>query len=280
MLSHSAVVDGVAEQVVWWVGERRKKFVGLSHESMAVNPFLAPLLMSMHGMNNFQELAEFLLASHFYQGHATGFGKLIDEKVLPNVFGSTKLDRAFRRTPPYNLSIFDEIDHVVKLDDGSTCLMSQKAGKWTIQLTMAVQLNKAFHELIQLRDAGKVAFDGIVVGVFYGNYAGLTDKYDILRGINRGANHDVVDLTNDVSVFAGRDFWTWLNNGEANTQAWVMEGIIQGFTTALNKYQDLITHVTNYKRSFVNLYSQFVSSDGEIDWVGLMCSINDTPDQP
>ena len=32
----------------------------------------------------------------------------------------------------------------------------------------------------------------------------LTDKYDILRGINRGKQHNVVDLTANVKVYAGR----------------------------------------------------------------------------
>ena len=50
-----------------------------------------------------------------------------------------------------------------------------------------------------------------MVGVIYGNQASLTDKFDIIRGICSGAEHDVTDITEHVEVVAGKEFWAWIN---------------------------------------------------------------------
>jgi hypothetical protein len=85
-LNRKQVIDGTAIEVRWWLKNRLEKFKELSHESMAINPFMAPALMALHGHESFEDLAELLLGGHFMTGHSTGFGKLIDEKLLPNVF--------------------------------------------------------------------------------------------------------------------------------------------------------------------------------------------------
>jgi len=152
------VISQVSGEVVWWVGERQKKLVDLRHETMSVNPFLLPLIFGIHSFKNFDELAEFLVAAHLSTGYATGFGKLMDEKILPRVFGTTKLDKAARKGRPLSMSVFDEIDHIVGGSNGKPAkLLSLKAGRWTIQLTTAVQLNKSFAELLHLRDTKKLA---------------------------------------------------------------------------------------------------------------------------
>lgn len=267
------VVSGVASLILWWVGNRRQKLIDLSHKSMAVNPFLAPIMLALGDIKTFDELAHVLLIGHFAVGHATGFGKLIDEKIFPQVFGTTKLDKAFRRKKPWSSSMFDEIDHLATIG-GKTYLLSQKAGRWTIQLTMAVQLNKTFADLIEAREKGEVDFDGIVVGVSYGESSGLTDKYDIIRGINRGARHDVVDIREDVRVYAGRSFWSWLNGGEDQTQDWVMEGILSGIDQAQRKYGSTADLVHAYTAAFSKRFSAHVSKSGEIDWGGILKMIN------
>lgn len=272
------IVDKVATEVVWWLTERKKKLTELRHETMAVNPFLLPLIFGIHSFRDFDELAEFLVAAHLSTGYATGFGKLIDEKILPRVFNTIKLDKSARRTPPLGMSIFDEIDHIIKPAGASAAkLLSLKAGRWTIQLTMAVQLNKAFNELLHMRDQKKLKgfmFDEIAVGVFYGTEATLTDKYDILRGINRGANHDVVDITKSVHVYAGRQFWTWLNNGETRTQEWVLEGIQKGFNTAEKSIGSLGDLLDSFRKEFSQQFRAFVRPDKTIDWEGIIKKIN------
>lgn len=277
-MTHEDVVNLVGSEVVWWIGERRKKLSELSHDTMAVNPFLMPLIFGMHSFTDFEELSDFLVAAHFATGYATGFGKLMDEKILPKVFGSQKLDKAARRTPPFKVSAFDEIDHVLRGAQGRPSkLLSLKAGRWTIQLTMAVQLNKTFQELLRLREEGKLngfEFDEIAVGVFYGTKATLTDKYDILRGINRGAKHDVVDLTEHVKVYAGQEFWAWLNDGEEDTHLWVLEGILKGFAAAEERYGRMNEMISKYKGQFATQYHQYVSKDGTIDWPGIIRKIN------
>ncbi|MHB8389236.1 MAG: PDDEXK family nuclease [Acidobacteriaceae bacterium] len=108
-MDKDAVVAGVAELIVWWLDTRRAKLKELRNDTMAVNPFLIPLLLALGDIDSFDELAHLLLAGHFSVGHATGFGKLIDEKVLPHVFKTTKLDSTFRKKLPWSDSMFDEI---------------------------------------------------------------------------------------------------------------------------------------------------------------------------
>ena len=214
--------NGVKQWAKWWIGERRKKLVHELTDTMSINPFMAPFLYEFHNLGNFGDILDLLISSHLMIGHSTGFGKLVDEKILPSVFGTHKLDKKNRiGTPRFLESHFDEIDHVILRPDGTKELLSLKAGRWTIQLTMATQLNRSFHEIVNRYGPD---YKGIVVGVFYGHADTLTDKYDILRGINRGANHDVIDLTAHVSVYAGRAFWDWLS-GVPGTQELVLLGI-------------------------------------------------------
>lgn len=255
----------------WWIGQRRMKLEEQLNDTMSVNPFLMPFLFDYHNLKNLDDLAGLMIASHLMTGHATGFGKLIDEKILPNVFGTSKLDPAFRRShKPFQKSCFDEVDHLVIRENGTKELLSLKAGRWTIQLTMAVQLNAAFNEIT--KDHSTVA-SKIVVGVFYGKKEGLTDKYDILRGINRGANHSVVDLTNKVDVYAGRQFWAWLNDGQQATQEWVLAGFIEALKE--EKIHETATALLDkYKKSVMNKYEAEKNSDGTMDWEKILKKIN------
>lgn len=277
-MQKAAVIAGVSNQIVWWMGERKKKLVELRNETMSVNPFLLPLILGIHQFKTFDELVDFLVAAHLSTGYSTGFGKLMDEKILPKVFGTTKLDKAERRNPILKMAVFNEIDHIIKLGAGKPCkLLSLKAGRWTIQLTMAVQLNRVFGELLKHRDSkalGEYAFDEIAAGVFYGTKETLTDKYDILRGINRGAQHDVQDLTKHVNVYAGREFWAWLNGGEQQTQEWVLEGILQGFTTAEKSMGSLAELLAGFRKEFSQQFQSFVRPDHTIDWHAIIRKIN------
>ena len=222
----------------------------------------------MHGLDSAQSLADFLLAGHFNTGHSTSFGKLIDEKVLPQAFGTRKLDAAFRAANDLTASAFDNIDHIIDRPDGRY-LLSLKASRWTIQLGQAVDLNRAFGEIIALRDAGKVGFSKIIVGVFYGKASTLSDKYDILRGTDKGANHNVADLSADVEVFAGRDFWEWLG-GNGETQAWVLAGILKAIST--HRAHEAAAQQTSEvaERGLVGTLSQLGVQDSAPDWSALL----------
>jgi len=270
-MNRQDVRDGTKRWVKWWIGQRLAKLEGQLSETMAVNPFLMPFLFEFHGMGSFNDLIGMLVAGHLLVGHNTGFGKLIDEKILPDVFGTTRLSSEYRRRqPPFAESCFDEIDHIVRRDDGATELLSLKAGRWTIQLTMAVQLNTAFNRI--LAEFGGTC-DRIVVGVSYGKRETLTDKFDILRGINRGAPHDVTDLTDRVFVYAGKDFWQWLSGGIPETQDWVLEGIMG----ALEEVQPRgITRglLDEYVDSVTAKYEQPSGSQLMMSWVELLHEIN------
>jgi hypothetical protein len=135
---------------------------------------------------------------------------------------------------------------------------------------MAVQLNAAFNEIIN--NYGE-SFDEIAVGVFYGKKDGLTDKYDILRGINRGKNHNVVDLTSRVNVYAGKDFWAWLNDGEERTQSWVLDGIRRGLATD-NSREECGALLANFERKVAEKYQKYFETNEDVDWDGLLKEIN------
>ena len=231
--------------------------------------------MNMHGFPSFRELAAFMLAGHLVEGHATGFGKLIDEKVL-DVFGTIKLDTRFRRENPEFLSSeFDNIDHLVPRAGGPHDLLSLKAGRWSIQLGQAVQLNRSFQVLVDRREAGEIQFGRLIVGVFYGTAASLTDKYRIIRGEpGAGARHDVRDLTNHVSVLAGRTFWAWLNGGEEQTQDWMLDAIIQGFEDEFRQHGSFTRLFDDFVNSFAETFARHINSNGQIDWHAILREIN------
>jgi hypothetical protein len=270
MISRNEVVKRTAKEVVWWLSERKKKLRETLGETMSLNPFLAPALYEFHCLNNLDELLRLLVSAHLITGHSTGFGKLVDEKLLPNVFNTIKLDSKFRKThSPFSKSCFDEIDHLVNPSSPRPNLLSLKASRWTIQLSMAVQLNSSFAEILKHHGA---QFEQIAVGVYYGDTANLTDKYDIVRGINRGANHSVVDLTNKVSVYTGKEFWSWINGGAEETQDWVLEGILKGIDTAQPREETEML-LERFSNVIQTKFSKHSTSSG-IDWKSLLNSIN------
>ncbi len=263
------VIGEVERLTRWWISQRSAKIMANEHGTMEVNPFLAPLLCALHGLTTAHELADFVLAGHFYIGHGTGFGKLIDEKILPGAFGTSKLDKKYRATNGLNYPAFDNIDHIVEKPDGRYFL-SQKASKWTIQLGQAIELNRSFKTLLDMRDRGEIEFQKIVVGVFYGNATELTDKYRVLAGVTTGAAHDVVDISNDVEVYAGREFWQWLS-GSSDAQEWVMVGICRAIQAT--KLQAKVTRST-IEKNVTGMLSQVGNLETEADWVAFINAVN------
>ena len=274
-MDRDRVISEVAKLTAWWLGQRLSKIGHLRYESMAVNPFLLALIMGIHGHESFEELVGFLLGGHFSIGHATGFGKLIDEKILPQVFGTAKLNRALRRENPdtFGRTEFDDVDHIVTMPDGDYYL-SLKAGRWTIQLGQAVGLNASFERLIRLREEGVVDFQKIVISTFYGTEADLTDKYRIVRGITTGADHHVTDISENVEVRAGREFWTWIGGGHPETQEWVLDGILAGISARQSDLEGSRRMLERFKAAFAEKFSEFVGTDGAVDWHRILAHIN------
>ncbi|MFL4477933.1 hypothetical protein ACIPUB_06550 [Paeniglutamicibacter sp. ORCA_105] len=269
------VVSGTADELLWWIEQREGKLQGAGSETMGVNPFMLPVVAALHGLDTQDELATLLMAAHLMQGHSTGFGKLLDEKLLPKVFGTTKLDKKFRKnTPPYSHSAFNEIDHLVTRPNGIE-LLSLKASPWTINLSTATELNKSFKGI---RDSYITPYPGIYIGiamgVTYGAPEALTDKYQILRGLrpDQRSKHMVDDLTQHVSVYAGREFWAWLNFGEMSTQDWVMEGILKA-TKSIDGPAVRKTHLINLAKQYSNLPA-ISSSGGAFNWESILERIN------
>jgi len=251
------------------IKQRMDKLREELYGTMAINPLLIPILFDLHHADSFAELGELLVAGHLMSGHFTSFGKLMDEKILTNVFRTTKLSGRFRaENRPFIEACFNEIDHLVPRAEGPV-LLSLKSSRWTIQLTMAMEMNSAFNTILTRHPE----FEHIVVGVMYGTRAGLTDKYDILRGINRGKVHNVIDIQGQVSVLAGREFWAWLNGDEPATQDWLLEGILEGLRQA-NCRDECRELLANYRDAFAQKYSGHIDENGNINWQQLLKDIN------
>ncbi len=271
LVSRELVIARVAEETQWLINQRIKKLKQEMHNTMSISPFLAPILFELHNFVSFTELADLLLAGHLMTGYTTSIGKFVDEKLLPKVFGASKLNARYRlATPPLNDACFDEIDHLVPRPDGSFALLSLKASRWTINLSAAMSLNAAFARIISHYS---LDYHEIVVGIFNGTLAGLSDKYDILRGINRGKNHDVVDVQKNVQVLAGKDFWAWINGGEPLTQHWVLDGILEGLHSSSSR-EESKRLLDGYTQAFNRLYARSINDDGSINWHHLLDNIN------
>jgi hypothetical protein len=265
-----SVVTIVSEETRWMIKQRMGKLREAMLESMSVMPFLMPILFDIHGATGMDELGELLVVGHLMVGHSTSFGKLLDEKVLPKAFKTEKLTGQYREAnPPFKEACFNEIDHLIKRPDGPI-LLSLKASRWTIQLTNAVGLNKAFHEILTKYSP---PYNRIVVGVYAGTQANLTDKYEILRGINRGKQHNVVDLTGNVLVYAGREFWAWLNGGETATQDWILDGVLKGLREA-DCRKECAELLKAFKAGFNAYYAKYINSDKTVNWHELLIAIN------
>ena len=265
------VVDGVQEWVAWWMELRKAKLRDNLSESMSINPFLAPLVYELHNLPDLPDLTSLLTTGHLLTGYNTAFAKLFDEKILPDVFDTTKLGKTFRNsTEPFEEPWFNEIDHLVPRESLRPDLLSLKTSRWSIQLTGAIGLNRSFATIL---DNYGQEFDEIVVGVLIGTTQDLTDKYDILRGINRGAFHDVADLTEKVKVYAGREFWKWLNGGEHETQTWVLDGILKGVKdTGLREESAKL--LETYNQNLAASYGKYTDNSGNVDWHRLLEDIN------
>lgn len=222
MVGHTECVTGTAKETALFLGRRLRKLRTKISGVLNLNPFLLRTLKDFHQITDQLSLAQFLLTAHLGGGHATGFGKMIDEKVLPQVFRTKRLDSSCRDVPPYNREVFDDIDHLVTRKDG-VYLLSLKAGAWSIQLGQAMGLYRHF---LALGEQGLQSC-GIVVGVFYGHKGLLTDKYRIVYGENVRHQAEMRKL-DYVEVKAGAEFWSWINDDEEATHEWLLEGIAKG----------------------------------------------------
>lgn len=228
-IDEQTVVDQTRRVAGDWLRARAEKFEQAGLSSMTPNPLLLPLVAALHGISSASDLTRLYVEGHLIVGHNTGFGKLIDEKLLPQVFGTEKLTGRFRgRTPPFSQAAFNDIDHLVPRGEGVD-LLSLKASRWTINLGGATNLNSSFKALSDYYVVpDRARYREIVVGVLFGKAGALGDKYEVLRGATpyQRTKHGVTDLTETVRVVAGREFWSWLNDDEERTQDWVLAGIL------------------------------------------------------
>lgn len=271
MIDRAECVAGTAKETALFLGRRLRKLRTKIGGVLNVNPFLLRALKDFHQITDQLSLAQFLLTAHLGGGHATGFGKMIDEKVLPQVFRTKRLDSSCRDVSPYNKEIFDDIDHLVTRKDGEY-LLSLKAGAWSIQLGQAMGLYRHF---LALGEQG-LQSRGIVVGVFYGHKGLLTDKYRIVHGENVRHQKEMRKL-DYVEVKAGAEFWSWINDDEGPTQEWLLEGIAKGtddFTANTPDMKEVVGGAAH--RLVLELREKYgLPANGSIDWLFLLHAIND-----
>lgn len=271
MATKSHIVSEVSQQTYDFLSRRAKKVEKHISGILNINPFMMRALQELHSFDSVKSMSEFLFVSHLAGGHATAFGKMVDEKLLPKVFNTTKLSAKVRQEQNFLASAFDDIDHLVTRNDGEY-LLSLKASAWTIQHAQAMQLYTNFKKIGDFH----LYRNGIVVGVFYGNTKALTNKYSILRGVNPRHQEEFVELKY-VSVKAGKDFWAWLNNDEPDTQDWILEGIDEGANKYFSDNPKAKEFITNGPQKLANELAQKykMSTTGTINWLYLLHAIND-----
>jgi hypothetical protein len=271
MIDHSEIVSGTTEETQLFLARRLKQLRTEISGCFNLNPFLLCALQDFHQISDQASLAGYMLNWHLATGHATSFGKMIDERLLPNVFKTIRLDSTFRHKPPYNTEPFDDIDHIVNRHDG-VYLLSLKASSWSIQYAQAMALYNNFLKLGER----KLQNAGVVVGVFYGHRGLLTDKYRIIRGENF-RRQDILRPLKYVNVKAGAEFWTWLNDDEIRTQEWVLEGIQRGvdeFSANNASIKEIMGGAAGLLvKELREKYS--LPEDGSIDWFFLLHAVND-----
>ena len=81
------------------------------------------------------------------------------------------------------------------------------------------------------------------------------------------------DVTAHVSVYSGRYFWAWLNYGEANTQEWVLEGIIGALSEA-KIHETTSELLKTFKTGVVDKHERDIREKGKLDWHKLLKKIN------
>ncbi len=271
MIKREQIIEGTALEIALFLGRRLRKLRTEISGVLNINPFLMCALQDFHQITDQASLAQCILNWHLGTGHATSFGKMIDEKLLPNVFQTVRLDSTFRYKPPYNSPPFDDIDHLVKRHDGNY-LLSLKASSWTIQYGQAMGL---YHNFLALGEQN-LQGAGVVVGVFYGHKGLLTDKYRIVRGENV-RRQDILSPLSYVKVMAGAEFWSWLNDDEKATQDWLLEGIEQGVQDFSRNNPAMHEVVGGAAQLLVKeLQTKYkLPEDGRLDWSFLVHAIND-----
>ena len=135
-------------------------------------------------------------------------------------------------------------------------------------------MNRSLQVLLSSRQQGQTSFDHIVVGVIYGTQESLTDKYRIIRGLTTRAEHDIADISAHVQVLAGREFWSWLNDDEARTQEWILEGIALGYELAVEEHGPIKDLFENFVDDYASTFDAFISEEGDLDWEALLRDIN------
>lgn len=274
MASQDAVVQGVSAEVHAFLSRRvatvKTKISGV----LNVNPFMLRAIKEVHSFSNLFSMTRYMFTTHLGSGDATAFGKMIDEKVLPTVFHTIRLGAVERRRQNMVASPFDDVDHVVEQPDGEF-LLSLKASAWSIQHAQAMRLYDSFKAIGDFH----LQRSGIVVGVFYGTSRDLTNKYSILRGADHKHTQQHVPL-DYVTVKAGKDFWSWLNEDIPETEDWVMQGTIAGAQLYFSENPEAEALFRDGPRKLALELAEKYKIDAQavVDWFQLLHAVNDEPE--
>ena len=94
-----------------------------------------------------------------------------------------------------------------------------------------------------------------------------------MRGINRGAVHNVIDLTDKVDVYSGKEFWGWLSGGFDDAQEWVLEGILSALDEA-KIHETAKGLLDQFREGVVEKYEEDIREGDTLDWLKLLKKIN------
>jgi hypothetical protein len=193
-------------------------------EQTNFNPFLLLITSPVYNIFSPYEVAERLQLGSAFHGDDTAFGRFAEEKILP-LFGAT-LPGQKSRTDRVLAAAWEPIDRAMDIE-GSTYLMSIKAGPWTMNQSHAHGMIEKFPEIHATTGAK------CLIGITYGRYVDLNNKPALVDA--QLGEPDWFDY------LAGRDFWEFVS-GVRNVHVHIFKAIREAQAVFAKRHRDETFH--------------------------------------
>lgn len=197
----------VTQKTLEFVERRFNKMRALqSVEDYQLNIFLLLMMAPAYNINSPYDLAEHLQTGEMPHGDSTGFGKFVENHILP-IFGVEEVPEKRRDQPRATRDLFSPIDAQMTIEN-TFYYTTWKAGPWTMNQSHANEMISSFPIIHEQTGSD------IILGVFYGRYEQLNNKPALVRRGTGGYFHTLV----------GKDLWEFIT-GYENAHIHVLEAI-------------------------------------------------------
>ncbi len=193
-------------------------------EQTNFNPFLLLITSPAYNIFSPYEVAERLQLGSAFHGDDTSFGRFAEEKVLP-LFGA-KLPIQKGRANQALAAAWEPVDREMDIE-GSTYLMSIKAGPWTMNQSHANSMIEKFPQVHATTGAK------LMIGITYGRYQDLNNKPALVDA--RLGEPDWFDY------LVGRDFWEFVS-GVKSVHVHIFKAIREAQAVFAERHRDETFH--------------------------------------